>query len=76
MKRRDFVFTASDGEEAIETIENEKIDVIISDLRMPQLSGEQLLKIVKDKNPNMPFIILTAHGTVDSAVDAMQGRCL
>ncbi|AYE36609.1 transcriptional regulator [Borrelia turcica IST7] len=67
-----FVFTASDGEEAIETIENEKIDVIISDLRMPQLSGEQLLKIVKDKNPNMPFIILTAHGTVDSAVDAMR----
>lgn len=67
-----FVFTASDGEEALETIENEKIDAIISDLRMPQISGEELLKIVKDKNPNIPFIILTAHGTVDSAVDAMR----
>ncbi|AWG43113.1 transcriptional regulator [Candidatus Borreliella tachyglossi] len=67
-----FVFTASDGEEALETIENEKIDIIISDLRMPQISGEQLLKIVKDKNSSIPFIILTAHGTVDSAVDAMR----
>ncbi|QMU99508.1 response regulator [Borrelia sp. A-FGy1] len=67
-----FVFTASDGEEALETIENEKIDAIIADLRMPLLSGEELLKIVKDKNPNIPFIILTAHGTVDSAVDAMR----
>ncbi|AGT27705.1 sigma-54-dependent transcriptional regulator [Borrelia miyamotoi] len=71
-----FVFTASDGEEALETIENEKIDAIISDLRMPQISGEELLRIVKDKNPNIPFIILTAHGTVDSAVDAMrEGAC-
>ncbi|UGQ17537.1 sigma-54-dependent transcriptional regulator [Borrelia sp. RT1S] len=67
-----FVFTASDGEEALETIENEKIDAVISDLRMPHLSGEQLLKIAKDKNPDIPFIILTAHGTVDSAVDAMR----
>ncbi|AFI31553.1 sigma-54-dependent transcriptional regulator [Borrelia crocidurae] len=67
-----FVFTASDGEEALETIQNEKIDAIISDLRMPQISGEELLKIVKDRNPNIPFIILTAHGTVDSAVDAMR----
>ncbi len=42
-------FTASDGEEALETIENENLDVIISDLRMPQISGEKLLKIVKEK---------------------------
>ncbi|WNZ72922.1 sigma-54-dependent transcriptional regulator [Borreliella garinii] len=67
-----FVFTASDGEEALETIENENLDVIISDLRMPQISGEKLLKIVKEKNFKIPFIILTAHGTVDSAVDAMR----
>ncbi|AHE63069.1 sigma-54-dependent transcriptional regulator [Borrelia parkeri] len=67
-----FVFTASDGKEALETIKNEKIDAIISDLRMPQISGEELLRIVKDKTPNIPFIILTAHGTVDSAVDAMR----
>ncbi|MCD2382541.1 sigma-54-dependent transcriptional regulator, partial [Borreliella americana] len=67
-----FVFTASDGEEALETIENENLDVIISDLRMPQISGEKLLKIVKEKNLGIPFIILTAHGTVDSAVDAMR----
>ncbi|UPA18215.1 sigma-54 dependent transcriptional regulator [Borrelia puertoricensis] len=67
-----FVFTASDGKEALETIKSEKIDAIISDLRMPQISGEELLRIVKDKNPNIPFIILTAHGTVDSAVDAMR----
>ncbi|EED29877.1 sigma-54-dependent transcriptional regulator [Borreliella garinii] len=67
-----FVFTASDGEEALETIENENLDVIISDLRMPQISGEKLLKIVKEKNLKIPFIILTAHGTVDSAVDAMR----
>ncbi len=39
---------------------------------MPQISGEKLLKIVKEKNLEIPFIILTAHGTVDSAVDAMR----
>ena len=67
-----FVFTASDGKDALKIIKNEKIDTIISDLRMPQLSGEELLRIVKNKNPNIPFIILTAHGTVDAAVDAMR----
>jgi DNA-binding NtrC family response regulator len=46
--------------------------VVIADLRMPNIDGMELLKRVNARDPNLPFIVLTAHGTVDTAVEAMK----
>ncbi|MCA1755560.1 MAG: sigma-54 dependent transcriptional regulator [Spirochaeta sp.] len=66
------ILLAADGQEAWETIENEEIDLIITDLRMPRLSGEELLRRVVDSYPTVQVIILTGHGTIETAVQAMR----
>ncbi len=63
---------AEDGQEAMKALLRTEIDLIITDLRMPKLSGEELLKRVVSAYPTVPVIILTGHGTVDSAVQAMR----
>jgi len=54
------LFLASSGEEALKLIENENIEVIISDLKMPQMNGIELLEIIKEKNPQKICFILSA----------------
>jgi len=63
---------ASSGEEALDKLETEWFDLVITDLKMPGLDGLELLKKGKAVNPAMPFIMLTAFGTVHSAVEAMK----
>ncbi len=53
-------------------LEENAFDLVITDLRMPGQSGLELLEIVRKKNDQIPFIILTAYGTIESAVEAMQ----
>ncbi len=66
------VFTAADGEEAWSVLTSEDIDLLITDLRMPKVSGNELLKRVSGAYPTMPVVILTGHGTIESAVEAMR----
>ena len=66
------VKTASSGEEGIELISKGDIDLVITDLRMPGISGEEVLKHVATVTPGIPVIILTGHGSIDAAVDAMR----
>jgi DNA-binding NtrC family response regulator len=66
------VFTAEDGSEAMKVMVKAEIDLVITDLRMPRVSGEELLKKVSSSYPTVPVIILTGHGTVENAVDAMR----
>jgi len=66
------VLIAADGVEALKIFEENVIELIITDLKMPNLSGEELLKRVISENPNIPVIILTGHGTIESAVNAMR----
>jgi len=66
------VFLAADGREGLKLVEREDIDLVISDLKMPVISGEELLKETRDMNANLPVIILTGHGTVENAVKAMK----
>jgi DNA-binding NtrC family response regulator len=66
------VVTAATGEEALAKMEAEWFDLLISDLKMPGLSGLELLKKVKTIVPSLPCILLTAYGTIDSAVTAMK----
>ncbi|HOJ65258.1 MAG TPA: sigma-54 dependent transcriptional regulator [Spirochaetota bacterium] len=66
------VFLASDGLEALEILKEEDIDVVITDLKMPNLDGDALMKRIIKEYFNIPVIILTGHGTVENAVQAMR----
>jgi len=66
------ILLAENGDEGLRTINNEDVDLVIADLRMPKISGEDLLKRVASSFPTIPVIILTGHGTIESAVDAMR----
>ncbi len=58
--------------EALEHLETDEYDIILTDLTMPGISGMELLERVLDENPQQCIIIMTAHGTIDSAVEAMK----
>jgi len=63
---------ASNGEEALDTLEVRPFDAVLSDVRMPVLDGMGLLDEIKERWPDLPVVMLTAHGTVDLAVEAMK----
>jgi DNA-binding NtrC family response regulator len=63
---------ASSGEEAVGKLEAERFDLIISDLMMPGMNGMELQKQAQALNHGIPFIVLTAYGTIESAVAAMK----
>ncbi|MDO8836453.1 MAG: response regulator, partial [Vicinamibacterales bacterium] len=66
------VITASDGREGLERFRAERVDLVLSDVRMPELDGMDLLPQLKAMQPDLPVIMLTAHGTIAAAVEAMQ----
>lgn len=66
------VFLAADGKQGLEILERGDIDLVITDLKMPEVSGEEILAKVTGETPGIPVIVLTGHGTIDSAVDAMR----
>ncbi len=65
-------FTANSGHEALDKLESAEIDLVLTDMKMPLMNGIDLLESIKVKNPELPVIMMTAHGTVDKAVEAMQ----
>lgn len=66
------VLTVYNGEEALERIKKNDIDILISDLKMPKMDGLALLKAVKNINPRIYVVIMTAFGEVQTAVGAMK----
>lgn len=66
------VTTAESGSEALKILQKEKLDLVISDLRMDEMDGMALFDEVQKAHPNMPVIILTAHGSIPDAVAATQ----
>jgi two-component system response regulator AtoC len=66
------VHTAPDGEAALAFLKEHHIDLMITDLRMPKLGGMDLLRSALREDPTLPVVILTAHGTVDTAVEALK----
>jgi DNA-binding NtrC family response regulator len=66
------VQVASDGEEAIAALDRDGADVVVTDLVMPRMDGLSLLRKVVARHPDVPVIVVTAHGKVDSAVEAMK----
>ena len=66
------VITTVDGASGWQTFQAEAVDLMLSDVRMPEMDGLELLTRVKAVQPDMPVIMLTAHGTINSAVEAMK----
>jgi len=66
------VITAADGTAGLQTFQGQRIDLVLTDIRMPEMDGLALLTRLKAMQPDLPVIVLTAHGTIDSAVDAMK----
>jgi two-component system, NtrC family, response regulator AtoC len=63
---------AETAEEALEVVRAEKIDLVVTDLKMPGMSGLECLRRLRELDPEVPVIMLTAHGTVQTAVEAMK----
>jgi len=66
------VLLAADGQEGLDLLRNKPVNVILLDLKMPGLAGLELLKAAKLLVPDMEIIMLTGHGTIDEAVEAMK----
>ncbi|EKO3474515.1 sigma-54-dependent Fis family transcriptional regulator [Vibrio fluvialis] len=60
------------GREAIESIAHREPDLILLDLRLPDMTGMDVLHAVKQRSPDVPVIFMTAHGSIDTAVEAMR----
>ncbi|MGA7722095.1 MAG: sigma-54 dependent transcriptional regulator [Ignavibacteriaceae bacterium] len=66
------VLIAENGNLGFEIIKKEKPDIVISDIRMPQLNGLELLKIIKESSFNIPVLLMTAYDDLESTIKAMQ----
>jgi len=70
LELRDFNVTkATNGQEAIDAAHNDKFDLALLDLKMPGMNGKDVLKMLKDEHKYLEVIILTGHGSMDSAVE-------
>lgn len=73
LKKKGFnAFAAASGNEAIKIVNENPVDIILSDYKMPEMTGLELLTRIKKINPEINFVIITAYGTVETAVDAMK----
>ena len=63
---------AKNGKEGISYLKKEKFDLVLCDIKMPKMDGIEVLQEAKINNINIPFIILTGHGNLETAVDAMK----
>ncbi len=62
-----------DPEMALDYLEESEVDVVITDMKMPRISGQQVLEHIQKQHPHIPVLIMTAYGSIDGAVEAM--RC-
>lgn len=64
--------SAGNGREALELIQQQQIDLVVSDLHMPGMNGLQLLEVIRKQYERLPFIMVTAQGEIKTAVEAMK----
>lgn len=66
------VFETKNGQAALEIIQKNGADLLLTDLEMPELSGQELLRLTKTLKPDIEIVVITGHGTVEQAVGAMK----
>ncbi len=73
LKRRNYIVsTAEDGENGVEVVRNNVVDIVLTDFRMPGLNGLEVLRKIKEINPEIDVVVITAYGSVQDAVDIMK----
>ncbi len=73
LEKKNFrVITASSGIEGLEVVNKEQVDIVLSDYKMPDKTGIEVLEEVKRINPEISFVLMTAYGTIENAVKAMR----
>lgn len=70
------IITAGSGEEALEKSEGKSIDVAIADIYLPGINGLELIKKIKEKNPNAVIIVISAYATMDMKDEALENGAL
>jgi len=70
------VKTATSGADALDILTNNAVDLVITDIRMPHLSGMEILKYVKENQSETPVIVITAYGSIQQAVEALKAGAL
>ncbi|MEO7112853.1 MAG: sigma-54 dependent transcriptional regulator [Polyangiaceae bacterium] len=66
------VLTAEDGEQGLQILREHHIDLVVTDLKMPKVDGMALMREALREDPELPIVMITAHGTVDTAVEALK----
>jgi len=66
------VFVAQDGEEGLDTIKNQPVDIVIADLDMPVMNGIEMVKKAKEFDPSLTIIIITAYASMETAIEALK----
>jgi two-component system response regulator FlrC len=66
------VLNARNGKDALAVMDRETVDLVISDVQMDEMDGTELLQVVRRREPTMPFVMMTAHGSVQQAVQSMR----
>ncbi len=66
------VAEAGDGREGLAAVERGRFGLVVTDLKMPRMDGMELLRRLRETRPSLPVVVLTAHGTVSGAVEAMK----
>jgi DNA-binding NtrC family response regulator len=66
------VLTASNGRAGLDLFRSASVDLVLTDVKMPEMDGMEVLPVLKAMQPDLPVIMLTAHGTITSAVEAMK----
>lgn len=66
------VILALNGSAGLEEFRRQKVDLVLTDLKLPEKSGLEVLHAIKDENPMVPVVVMTAHGTIETAVKAVK----
>ncbi|HDM78441.1 MAG TPA: response regulator, partial [Deltaproteobacteria bacterium] len=66
------VIAAETGHKALEILESTSVDLVLADIKMPGMNGLELLERIKDRNPWITVVMMTAYGVVESAVESIK----
>src|SRR5258708_38654184 len=65
-----YVHTSSTTEQALDILDQYPIDIVVTDLKIPQIGGLELIKRIRESNPQVSIIVLTQYGTIETAIEA------
>jgi DNA-binding NtrC family response regulator len=68
------IVLAENGEKALKIIDSQKVDLVLTDLKMPDMDGMTLTKQLRETHPEIPVVVMTGYPSVDSAVEALRNK--